>query len=233
MTVHVSFLRQAAAEFIGTLLLVAAVVGSGVMATNLTSDAAVALLANTFSTIFALGVLIFLFLPLSGAQFNPAVSLVMLIQKRITGATFALFSLAQVAGAIVGAVLANLMFSLPAVTWASTDRVTPGKLLGELIATAGLILIIVLTVARNATGMLALLVPAWIGAAYFFTSSTSFANPAVTVGRMFSDTFAGIAPSSVPLFIVFQFAGAALGLGVALLFRDRATSQSEQGVNHD
>ena len=230
---HVSLLRQTAAEFIGTLLLVAAVVGSGVMATNLTSDAAVALLANTFSTIFALGVLIFLFLPLSGAQFNPAVSLILFIQKRITGATFALFSLAQVAGAIVGAVLANLMFSFPAVTWASTDRVTPGKLLGELIATAGLILIVVLTVSRNATGMLALLVPAWIGAAYFFTSSTSFANPAVTVGRMFSDTFAGIAPSSVPLFIVFQFAGAALGLVLALFFRDRAESRSAQGVNHD
>lgn len=230
---HVSLLRQAAAEFVGTLLLVAAVVGSGVMATNLTSDAAVALLANTFSTIFALGVLIFLFLPLSGAQFNPAVSLVMFIQKRISGATFALFSLAQVVGAIIGAILANLMFSLPAVTWASTDRVTPGKLIGELIATAGLILIIVMAVARNATGMLALLVPAWIGAAYFFTSSTSFANPAVTVGRMFSDTFAGIAPSSVPLFIVFQFAGAVLGLGLALFFRDRTESRSAQGVNHD
>lgn len=230
---HVSLLRQAAAEFVGTLLLVAAVVGSGVMATNLTSDAAVALLANTFSTIFALGVLIFLFLPLSGAQFNPAVSLVMFIQKRISGATFALFSLAQVVGAIIGAILANLMFSLPAVTWASTDRVTPGKLIGELIATAGLILIIVMAVARNASGMLALLVPAWIGAAYFFTSSTSFANPAVTVGRMFSDTFAGIAPSSVPLFIVFQFAGALLGLGLALFFRDRTESRSAQGVNHD
>lgn len=230
---HVSLLRQAAAEFVGTLLLVAAVVGSGVMATNLTSDAAVALLANTFSTVFALGVLIFLFLPLSGAQFNPAVSLVMFIQKRISGATFALFSLAQVVGAIIGAILANLMFSLPAVTWASTDRVTPGKLIGELIATAGLILIIVMAVARNATGMLALLVPAWIGAAYFFTSSTSFANPAVTVGRMFSDTFAGIAPSSVPLFIVFQFAGAVLGLGLALFFRDRTESRSAQGVNHD
>lgn len=230
---HVSLLRQAAAEFVGTLLLVAAVVGSGVMATNLTSDAAVALLANTFSTIFALGVLIFLFLPLSGAQFNPAVSLVMFIQKRISGATFALFSLAQVVGAIIGAILANLMFSLPAVTWASTDRVTPGKLIGELIATAGLILIIVMAVARNASGMLALLVPAWIGAAYFFTSSTSFANPAVTVGRMFSDTFAGIAPSSVPLFIVFQFAGAVLGLGLALFFRDRTESRSAQGVNHD
>lgn len=230
---HVSLLRQAAAEFIGTLLLVAAVVGSGVMATNLTSDAAVALLANTFSTISALGVLIFLFLPLSGAQFNPSVSLVMFIQKRISGATFALFSLAQVVGAIIGAILANLMFSLPAVTWASTDRVTPGKLIGELIATAGLILIIVMAVARNATGMLALLVPAWIGAAYFFTSSTSFANPAVTVGRMFSDTFAGIAPSSVPLFIVFQFAGAVLGLGLALFFRDRTESRSAQGVNHD
>lgn len=230
---HVSLLRQAAAEFVGTLLLVAAVVGSGVMATNLTSDAAVALLANTLSTVFALGVLIFLFLPLSGAQFNPAVSLVMFIQKRISGATFALFSLAQVVGAIIGAILANLMFSFPAVTWASTDRVTPGKLIGELIATAGLILIIVMAVARNATGMLALLVPAWIGAAYFFTSSTSFANPAVTVGRMFSDTFAGIAPSSVPLFIVFQFAGAVLGLGLALFFRDRTESRSAQGVNHD
>lgn len=228
-----SLTQQVAAEFIGTLLLVAAVIGSGVMATNLTTDTAVALLANTFSTIFALGVLIFLFLPISGAQFNPAVSLVMLIQKRISGATFVLFSLAQVAGAIAGAVLANLMFTLPAITWATTDRVTPGKLIGEVVATAGLILIIVLAVARNATGLLALLVPAWIGAAYFFTSSTSFANPAVTVGRMFSDTFAGIAPTSVPLFVVFQLGGALLGLILALFFQSRFTATTAQGVTHD
>jgi len=230
---HASLTRQVAAEFVGTLLLVAAVVGSGVMASSLTSDTAVALLANTFSTVFALGVLIALFLPISGAQFNPAVSLVLLIQKRISAAVFVLFSAAQVAGAIAGAVLANVMFSLPAVTWATTDRVTPGKLIGEVVATAGLILVIVLAVARNATGMLALLVPAWIGAAYFFTSSTSFANPAVTVGRMFSDSFAGIAPSSVPLFVIFQFIGAALGLTLALFFQSRDRSHPEVGVEHD
>lgn len=220
----VSLVRQAAAEFIGTLLLVSAVVGSGIMAASLTDDIAVALLANTFSTIFALGVLIFLFLPISGAQFNPAVSLVLLIQRHLSAATFVVLSLAQILGAIAGAVLANLMFALPAVDWATTDRATPGKLLGEAIATAGLVFLIVLTAARSRTPLLALLVPAWIGAAYFFTSSTSFANPAVTIGRMFSDTFAGIAPSSAPVFIVFQLIGALVGLALALAFIPKRAS---------
>lgn len=222
---NVSLLRQAIAELTGTLLLVAAVVGSGIMAASLTDDMAIALLANTFSTIFALGVLIFLFSPISGAQFNPAVSLVLLIQRQISASTFAVLSFAQIVGAIAGAVLANLMFALPAIEWATTDRVTPGKLLGEVIATAGLIFLIVLTVARSRTPMLALLVPAWIGAAYFFTSSTSFANPAVTLGRMFSDTFAGIAPSSAPFFIVFQLIGALIGLALALVFFARPASR--------
>lgn len=229
-----SFWQRLAAEFIGTLLLVSAVVGSGIMAANLSDDVAVTLLANTLATILALGVLIVLFLPISGAHLNPSVSLVMLIQKRITAPLFVAFVLVQTIGAVAGTMLANVMFSLPAVEWASTERLTAGALLGEVVATGGLIFIIVTAVTRQQTRMLALLVPAWIGAAYFFTSSTSFANPAATVGRMFSDTFAGIAPSSVPLFILFQFLGALCGLALALALRSRSpVNLHPQGVSHD
>ncbi|MDA8909523.1 aquaporin [Pontimonas sp.] len=209
---------RVAAEFLGTLVLVLGVVGSGIMANDLSADRGIALLGNTLSTILVLAVLIYLFLPVSGAHFNPVVSLVMVREKALSLAHAALFIPAQIAGGIVGAMLANLLFGLPLVELSTTDRVSAGTLMGEGIATAGLIMVIVIAVRRKQAALLVWLVPAWIGAAYFFTSSTSFANPAVTVGRMFSDTFAGIAPSSAPGFITAQIVGGAIGALLALVF---------------
>ena len=220
-----SLAQRLVAEFLGTALLVAAVVGSGIMASSLTQDIAVTLLANTFSTIFALGVLIFIFLPISGSQFNPVVTAVLTARKDMKIADAFFYVLVQIAGAILGAITANIMFGLPAVEFSDNDRINPGTFLGEVIATAGLIVIIVVSLKRSLTHLLPLLVPAWIGAAYFFTSSTSFANPAVTIGRMFTDTFTGIAPASVPLFIVAQILGAITGGLVGLFFLRSMTQQ--------
>ncbi|MEJ6619752.1 MAG: MIP/aquaporin family protein [Pontimonas sp.] len=212
---------RVAAEFLGTLVLVLGVVGSGIMANDLSADRGIALLGNTLSTILVLAVLIYLFLPISGAHFNPVVSLVMVREKALSLAHAALFIPAQIAGGIVGAMLANLLFGLPLVELSTTDRVSAGTLMGEVIATAGLIMIILIAVRRKQAALLVWLVPAWIGAAYFFTSSTSFANPAVTVGRMFSDTFAGIAPYSAPGFITAQIVGGAIGALLAMVFARR------------
>ncbi|MDA7715883.1 aquaporin [Pontimonas sp.] len=209
---------RVAAEFLGTLVLVLGVVGSGIMANDLSADRGIALLGNTLSTILVLAVLIYLFLPVSGAHFNPVVSLVMVREKALSVGHAALFIPAQISGGIVGAMLANLLFGLPLVELSTTDRVSAGTLMGEGIATAGLIMVIGIAVRRKQAALLVWLVPAWIGAAYFFTSSTSFANPAVTVGRMFSDTFAGIAPSSAPGFITAQIVGGAIGALLALVF---------------
>ena len=212
---------RVAAEFLGTLVLVLGVVGSGIMANDLSADRGIALLGNTLSTILVLAVLIYLFLPVSGAHFNPVVSLVMVREKALSLAHAALFIPAQIAGGIVGAMLANLLFGLPLVELSTTDRVSAGTLMGEVIATAGLIMIILIAVRRKQAALLVWLVPAWIGAAYFFTSSTSFANPAVTVGRMFSDTFAGISPASAPGFITAQIVGGAIGALLVLVFARR------------
>ena len=212
---------RVAAEFLGTLVLVLGVVGSGIMANNLSADRGIALMGNTLSTVLVLAVLIYLFLPISGAHFNPVVSLVMVREKALSLAHAALFIPAQIAGGIVGAMLANLLFGLPLVELSTTDRVSAGTLMGEVIATAGRIMIILIAVRRKQAALLVWLVPAWIGAAYFFTSSTSFANPAVTVGRMFSDTFAGIAPSSAPGFITAQIVGGAIGALLAMVFARR------------
>lgn len=212
---------RVAAEFLGTLGLVLGVVGSGIMANNLSADRGIVLLGNTLSTILVLAVLIYLFLPISGAHFNPVVSLVMVWEKTLSVALAALFIPAQIAGGIVGGMLANLLFGLSLVELSTTDRVSAGTLMGEVIATAGLIMVIVISVRRKQAALLVWLVPAWIGAAYFFTSSTSFANPAVTVGRMFSDTFAGIAPSSAPGFITAQIVGGAIGALLAMVFARR------------
>jgi glycerol uptake facilitator-like aquaporin len=213
-----SLSRQLVAEFVGTAVLVAVVVGSGIMAATLSSDMTVALLANTFSTIFALGVLIYLFLPISGAQFNPVVTAVLWWKKELTPSTSLSFIGLQTLGAIAGAMLANYMFSLPVIEFGTKDRVDTERFVSEMVATAGLIFIILIAISRSAVALLPILVPAWIGSAALFTSSTSFANPAVTIGRMFTDTFAGITPESVPLFIVAQFIGGALGLLLAIFF---------------
>ncbi len=216
------YMKKVFAEFLGTALLVAIVVGSGIMATNLSQDVGVQLLINTISTVFGLYVLITILAPISGAQFNPVVTMVDLIQGKSSPIQFIQYSVAQVLGAITGAILANAMFSFPLLE-ASTKIRSGGNLyIGEIVATAGLILLINLLVNQKNLVVIPAAVAAWIGSAYFFTSSTSFANPAVTIGRTFSDSFAGIAPECAPKFIAAQVLGALIGLGLTkVLTRDK------------
>jgi arsenate reductase len=210
----ITILRKWLAEYIGTATLVCVVVGSGIMGTNLSKDSAVALLLNTFSTIFALALLILIIAPISGAHFNPAVSLVKVIRREMNAVEFLSFVSAQIVGAITGAIVANVMFDLQAIQISTNERVSTGTLIGEVIATAGLIVVIFVLVARAQEKLIPVAVAAWIGSAYLFTSSTSFANPAVTIGRVFSDTFAGINPASVIPFIIAQLIGAMLGIAL-------------------
>lgn len=215
--------RRALAELLGTGLLVTVVVGSGIAAQRLSpGDTGLQLLENSLATTLGLAVLIALFAGVSGSHFNPAVTLTgaALERRRTTPATVGVYLAAQVLGAIGGAVLANAMFGV-ATTIATTDRVDAGRLLGEVVATAGLILLIFALVRTAQPHLVAPAVGAYIGAAYWFTSSTSFANPAVTVGRIFSDTFAGIAPDSALWFIGAQLVGAALGAALVLLLYPR------------
>jgi len=191
-----------------------AVVGSGIMGTNLSKDSGVALLINAFSTIFALALLILIIEPISGAHFNPAVSLVQVLRHEMNAVEFLSFISAQIAGAISGAIIANVMFDLEAIQISTNERVSTGTLVGEVIATAGLITVIFVLVVRSQDKLIPVAVAAWIGSAYFFTSSTSFANPAVTIGRVFSDTFAGLNPASVLPFIIAQLIGAMLGVAL-------------------
>jgi glycerol uptake facilitator-like aquaporin len=207
-------MKKVFAEFLGTALLVAIVVGSGIMATNLSQDVGVQLLINTISTVFGLYVLIQILAPISGAHFNPVVTMVDLIQIRTSPLTFIQYALAQSAGAITGAVLANAMFSLPLLETSTKVRSGSNLYIGEMVATAGLILVINLLVNQKNLVVIPAAVAAWIGSAYFFTSSTSFANPAVTIGRAFSDSFAGIAPECVLKFIAAQLLGALIGYGL-------------------
>jgi glycerol uptake facilitator-like aquaporin len=214
--------RRTLAELLGTALLVAIVVGSGIAAQQLSPhDVGLQLLQNSTATVLGLTVLILVFGPISGAHFNPVVSLADWFLGRHSGSGLSLpdmgaYMAAQAAGAIAGSVLANAMFDV-GTSISGKDRATSGHLLGEIVATAGLILLIFSLAATKRGVLAAPAVGAYIGAAYWFTSSTSFANPAVTVGRTFSDTFAGIAPASVPAFIIAQLLGAAAGLGLLLL----------------
>lgn len=210
----IKILRKWLAEYIGTATLVCVVVGSGIMGTNLSKDSAVALLVNTLSTIFALALLILIIAPISGANFNPAVSLVQVLRREMNAVEFLSFVSAQISGAITGAIVANVMFDLQAIQISTNERVSTGTLIGEVIATAGLITVIFVLVARSQDKLIPVAVAAWIGSAYLFTSSTSFANPAVTIGRVFSDTFAGINPASVLPFIIAQLVGAMLGIAL-------------------
>ena len=210
-------MKRFLSEFLGTLTLVAIVVGSGIMATNLSQDVGVQLLINTISTVFGLGVLIQILGPISGANFNPIVTMIDLIQKRTNVVTFIQYAIAQIAGAITGAILANAMFSHPLIEISTKARSGGNQYLGEIVATAGLILIINLMIHQEKMNLIPVIVASWIGSAYFFTSSTSFANPAVTIGRMFSDSFAGIAPGCVTKFIAAQILGALIGLGLTKL----------------
>ena len=230
--------RRAVAEFLGTALLVTVVVGSGIAAERLSpNDVGLQLLENSTATVLGLTVLILVLGPVSGAHFNPAVSLADWVLGRRSGTGLTLPELgayvaAQAAGAVGGSVLANAMFGV-GTSISGTERATPGHLLGEVVATAGLILL-VFALARTSRGLLAApAVGAYIGAAYWFTSSTSFANPAVTFGRVFSDTFAGIAPGSVPGFAAAQLVGAAVGLGLVLaLFPTAGRAADDVVVPH-
>ena len=223
--------RRLVAELLGTGLLVTVVVGSGVAAQRLSpDDVGLQLLENSTATALGLAVLILLFGPTSGAHFNPVVSAADWFLGRRTGTGLSApevgaYAVAQVVGGVAGAVLANLMYQVPVTELAGKERAGGHLLLGEVVATAGLVALI-FTLARTGRALLAApAVGAYIGAAYWFTSSTSFANPAVTVGRMFSDSFAGIAPASVPGFLAAQVVGAALGAGLVLYLHPKGGRQ--------
>ncbi len=206
------------AEFLGTALLVTAIVGSGIMGSHLSGDLLVALIANALSTALALGLLILTLGPVSGAHFNPVVSMALAINQRFKAPRVAPYLAAQFAGAISGAILANVMFGATAFQVSSKGMASEGTAIGEVVATAGLVFIILNLIQSKRADLIPIAVPAWIGSAYFFTSSTSFANPAVTVGRIFTDSFAGIGAQSVPSFVIAQLLGAALGIVLAKVF---------------
>lgn len=211
---QVTLARKLVAEGVGTALLVAAVIGSGIMAQTLAKDAAVALLCNTIATGAALVAILLIFGPISGAQLNPAVTVCMALTRDLTATVAIGYILVQIAGAILGALLANAMFDLDPISMSTTIRAGFPKLLSEAVATFGLIGVVI-CVGRTREPVTPFAVAAYIVAAYWFTASTSFANPAVTIGRSFSDTYAGIRPADVAPFIGAQAVGATLG---ALLF---------------
>ncbi|MBM3693837.1 MAG: aquaporin family protein [Actinobacteria bacterium] len=206
----------------GTAFLVMAVIGSGIMAQRLSpDDVGLQLLENAFATAGALVGLILMFGAVSGAHFNPVVTLVDRVFGTISSRDAGLYVVAQVIGATLGAMLANVMFDLPVVEWSTKSRSSGPLWVSEAVATVGLLLVIHGCVRTGRARVVPFAVAAWIGGAYWFTSSTSFANPAVTVGRMFSDTFAGIAPASVPMFVVMQLVGLVIAVGLIQLFFPR------------
>ena len=209
---------RATAELVGTTLLVATVVGSGIMATRLTDDVALRLLANSLATGGVLVALIVSLQPVSSA-FNPIVTLVEAALRVVPPRTAALLVLAQVVGGAFGAVLANAMFELDLVSLSTHDRTGSGMWVGEVVATFGLVLVIFGCVRAGRSDAIAWAVSGWIVAGYWFTSSTSFANPAVTIARSLSDTFAGISPASVPMFVLMQLVGGTVALGMLRLLR--------------
>lgn len=212
------------AEFIGTAMLLCAVIGSGIMAERLSAgNNGVALLANTLATVFALYVLIEVFGPVSGAHFNPVVTLMLAWRGKMSAhdrvSLPPLYLVAQLAGAVVGAVIANAMFDAGVLQVSTKVRASPGLWLAEAVAAAGLTFVVL----RGPREKIAALVAAYIGAAYWFTASTSFANPAAVVGRMLSDSFAGIAPASAAAFIAAQLVGGAIGAWTATIFEPTAS----------
>jgi glycerol uptake facilitator-like aquaporin len=228
--------RALLAEFVGTALLVTVVMGSGIAAAQLSpGDVGLQLLENAIATALGLAVLILLFGPVSGAHFNPVVSAADWLLSRgaeagITGRSVAAYAAAQISGAIVGAMLANVMFDRAVLQIATKSRFSTGHLVGEVVATAGLIALIFALARTRRASTTAAAVGAYIGAAYWFTSSTSFANPAVTVGRMFSDSFAGIAPHSVLPFVAAQIVGGLIGLTLVVVLYPDAANAAERAV---
>ncbi len=205
------------AELVGTAALLCAVIGSGIMAEQLAGgNVAVALLANTLATVFALYVLIETMGPISGAHFNPVVSLVLAIRKDLDRHQLLGYVVAQLMGAALGAWLAHAMFELEIFQWSAKVRTGQAQWLAEAVATGGLLFVIM----RSPQGKASSIVACYIGAAYWFTASTSFANPAAAFGRMFSNTFAGISPADVPAFVVAQLVGGLLGWALHEIYRD-------------
>ena len=208
-------LKKCSGELLGTAMLLAVVIGSGIMGERLAAgNVAVALLANTAATVCGLYILIEIVGPISGAHFNPVVSAVMVIRGVLDKQDLLAYIFAQLAGAVLGAWLAHAMFDISLFQLSTKVRSGTGQWIAEVVATAGLLLVILRAPSKKVAAMVA----AYIGCAYWFTASTSFANPAATLGRMLSDTFAGIAPASVPAFVLAQCVGAAIGLLISRLF---------------
>ncbi|MSO33503.1 MAG: antitoxin [Candidatus Nanopelagicaceae bacterium] len=209
------------AEFFGSALLVAAIVGSGTMGSQISSDSGVGLTLNAISVVAMLWILITTLGPISGAHFNPVVSLVMLYRKAISTTDAVIYMILQILGAIAGATLANLMFEKTLFEISKVDRSGYGQVTGEVVATAGLIFFIVLLTNADRGKKIPAVVAAWIGSAFFFTSSTALANPAVTIGRIFTDSVVGIEPNSVLPFLAAQIVGGAIGLGLTAVLKGK------------
>ena len=219
-----SHARRLLAETLGSLLLTAIVVGSGIAAQTLSpTDVGLQLTENALATAFGLFALIVMFAPLSGAHFNPIVSFVDAAFGYRPWRDVLTYIPAQIIGCVLGAILANLMFGRRAINFSTNDRLTPAHFLAEIVATAGLVLVIFVLVRSGRRQFAPAAVATYIGAAYFFTSSTSFANPAITIGRVFSDTFAGIAPSSAPGYIGAQIIGGLIGYAIVRVLHPTVT----------
>ena len=220
-------LRAHFAEYLGTGLITATVIGSGIMVQLLTRDVLLQLFVNTFATVLILALAIWLLAPVSGAYFNPAVLLIAFLRRELSALHLLTFSLAQVAGAASGAILSHALFNRALIDPSNTTRDGSWLFLSEVVATAGLIATIFIAKNQGRGENAFWLVPLWIGGAYVFTSSTSFANPAITLGRSLTDSFAGIAIASVPVFIAAQLLGALLGHFVAEILVKRESETTE------
>ena len=215
----VSSFRRVAAEFFGTALLLCSVIGSGIFAEELTQDAGIRVLINAVSIGLALGVLIWWLAPVSGAHFNPIVTLAALIRREVSISEGLPFIAAQMLGGVAGTLATNLMFDVPALEFSSNNRLTPGTFVSEVFATAMLIALISALGQRGQGNLAPLVIGAWIIAAIFFTSSTTFANPAVTLARIFTDSMTGINPSAAAGFAVAQLLGLPVGIGISRLLK--------------
>ncbi|MGY1617212.1 aquaporin [Geodermatophilus sp. SYSU D00691] len=222
--------RQGLAEFLGSAGLVTVVIGSGIAAQRLSTDTGLQLLENALITGAGLVALILAFGPVSGGHFNPVVTLADRVFGGVSTRQVVVYLPVQVAGGVVGAILANLMFDLPAVTISTHERSSGALWLSEALATFGLVLLIFGLVRAGRASMAAFAVGAYITAAYFWSSSTSFANPMIDIARMLSDTFAGIAPSSVPMFVLMQLVGGAAGVAAVAVLYPRISSRAAEAV---
>ena len=220
-------IRAHFAEYLGTALITATVIGSGIMVQALTRDVLLQLFVNTFATVLILGLAIWLLAPISGAYFNPAVLLVAFIRRELSALHLLTFTVVQVAGAASGAILSHALFNRTLIDPSTTSRVGSWLFLSEVVATAGLIATIFIASNQGRGHNAFWLVPLWIGGAYVFTSSTSFANPAITLGRSLTDSFAGIAIASVPVFIAAQLLGAIVGHFIAEILVKRESETPE------